>query len=149
MLKPIWYKIFDGVEYILLITALIACGGAIWWVYTPRVTVKDIDKLIQKELPTGSSKTQVYKFLDAHHITSGAYQVGPDPNADQATAERKRFIRGWIQANRTRFFNPSYISVYLYFDEQQNLSEYRLSQSSSLPKPPDDGVKELFKSDSN
>ena len=130
VLKHLKHTLSDASDPALLAIALMVCAGGIWWACTPRVTMKDIDRLIQKELPIGSSKAQVYEFLNSHKIRGAAYDVGPDPYIGVSTAERKRYVWARIPVPGTSLFNPdSYIHIYLYFDEQQNLSDYKLKQT--------------------
>jgi hypothetical protein len=120
----------NAIEPALLVIAITVCAGGIWRACTPRMTLRDVDRLIQKELPVGSSKAQVYEVLNSHKIRAWGYNVGPDPYLGEPNPERKRYIQARIYVNGTSLLNPdSNIDIYLYFDEQQNLSDYRLAQT--------------------
>jgi hypothetical protein len=109
---------------------------ALFWFLSPSPTLGDVDSLIKKELPIGCSKDQVYSFLEARAIASGAYNVGPDPflGLPMQERERKRYVTGWIPVSSSLPFVPSYhISIVFYFDEEQNLSGYNLQKLDDVP----------------
>ena len=62
------------------------------------VTLEDIDELIRSEIPIGSSKEQVYDFLDSRQTNSSGYDVGPDPQygLPDNLRERKRYVKARI-----------------------------------------------------
>ena len=100
-------------------------------------TVMDeIDELIRRELPKGSSKAEVYDFLDSRAIISSGYQVGPDPiDAVRANnEEKKRYvtasipIRSWMP-----FQGDSHIRIVFYFDEEGSFIEHKLRRYYDVP----------------
>lgn len=95
---------------------------------SPSASAK-VDKLIQKELPQGASKQQVYGFLESKGIRSRAYNAGPDPFHGLSKEDRqwKRYVVAWIYKKSYLPYKPNYtIYIYFYFDEKQNLHEVRL-----------------------
>ena len=102
---------------------------------TSKVTVEGIDALIRKEIPIGSSKEQVYEFLDRHQLSSTAYDVGPDPLFGLRRDERemKRYVTATIFENPDPARSKYHIHVVFYFDEELKLIDYKMEQLDDVP----------------
>src|ERR1700730_16946799 len=86
----------------LMLTAVLGTGLIVTLVITAShrfsVTLQGIEEMIRKEIPLGSSKEQVYEFLDSRQIPSKGYDVGPDPliGLSERLRERKRYVTARI-----------------------------------------------------
>ncbi len=99
-----------------------------------RITVDDVNQLIAKEVPVGSSTSQVEKFLDRHKIEHGDYSEHPERNSDFQDPEldnKRHLVKGYIGAT-IRDVDPNTwynltrwdIRIYFYFDEDGKLIHY-------------------------
>ena len=124
----------------LLILVVVLSGYAVYYATFSKSALEDLESLIQKELPRGASKQQVYDFLESRGISSRAYNAGPDPYIGLAEKERqwRRYVRAWMPKRSHLIFSPSYtIHIYFYFDEDLTLDSYKLQKvddvSSEFP----------------
>ena len=102
------------------------------FVYILFFSKSDVQKIanqIRKELPQGSSKQQVYDFLNSRKIPSSGYDAGPDPLAGLPDKDRqwRRYVVAWIPKGDYR------IMIYFYFDEDQNLDTFILQRLDDVP----------------
>jgi hypothetical protein len=114
---------------IFSILTTVILGYLIHSFFFSQSVLANVDELIRKELPRGASKQQVYDFLEARAIRSGAYNAGPDPLIGLPDKERqwRRYVEAWIYKKSYIPFSPSYtIHIYFYFDESQNLDGFKL-----------------------
>jgi hypothetical protein len=99
------------------------------------VTFREMDELIKKEIPFESSHLKVCEFLNSRKINSSGYNVGLDPLYGLPTSkqERKRYITARIPENPDPSRSRYDIFVVFYFDEDQNLIDYKLQQLDNVP----------------
>jgi hypothetical protein len=91
--------------------------------------IEKVEDQIKKGLPPGSSKQQVYDFLNSRKIPSAGYDAGPDPLVGRADQERqwRRYVVAWIPKG-------SYpIKIIFYFDESQNLDTFTMQKLDDVP----------------
>ena len=91
--------------------------------------MEKLDQLIRRRLPLGSTKQQVYDFLDANRIRFSAYNAGPDPlvNLPDGQREWSRFVEARIPKRSLGRLSPDYtIHIVFYFDESYKVMNYRL-----------------------
>jgi hypothetical protein len=120
----------------LITTSIVITVSIIYFLFFSQSAMEDAQDLIRKELPPGSTKQQVYDFLEARDIQSGAYEAGPDPYAGLPDKDRqwKRYVVAWISKKSYVPFLPDYtIKIYFYFDENQNLEEFKLQKLDDVP----------------
>ena len=89
----------------------------------------NVEELIRNDLPQGASKQQVYEFLEARDIRFRAYNAGLDPLMGLPERERqwRRYVKAWIFKKSYIPFSPGYtIHIYFYFDEDQELDNFKL-----------------------
>ncbi|MCP9496799.1 MAG: hypothetical protein MSG64_20370 [Pyrinomonadaceae bacterium MAG19_C2-C3] len=91
-----------------------------------RITVDEVNQRIVKEVPVGSSTSQVEKFLDEQKITHSGYLEDLERESDYRESDlggKKSLVKGYIGAiirdvdpntwwNATRWD----IQIYFYFD---------------------------------
>jgi len=128
----------DMKKRLLLVPAIAAV--LIWGAYIVLPSSREAVVLeqIQNELPKGSSKDQVYDFLEARAIRFTPYNAGPDPAAPLPTEERewKRFVTASIRTRRWLPFSPSRTTyVYFFFDENQKLNDVQVEQERNFDVP--------------
>jgi hypothetical protein len=106
-------------------------GAFVYLAFFSRSALSEVDELIRNELPQGSSKQQVYDFLESGAIRSGAYNAGLDPFDGLAADNRqwRRYVVARINKKSYLPFKPNYtIYVYFYFDLNQNLDDFKLQK---------------------
>lgn len=121
---------------ILFTVSTVIAASIVFFHFFSQSALADVHELISKELPTGSTKQQVYDFLESRAIQSGAYNAGPDPYVGLPEKDRqwKKFVVAWISKTSHVFFLPDYtIKIYFYFDENQNLDEFKLQKLDDVP----------------
>jgi len=115
---------------IFTVTTAIA-GSLVYYFFFAQSAIDAVHDLITRELPRGSTQQQVYDFLEARRIRSGDYHVGPDPYAGLPDEDRqlKRCVVAWIhKSSNVPFLTDYTIKIYFYFDENQNLDEFKLQK---------------------
>ena len=123
----------------LMLTALLGIGLIVTLVITASrrssVTLEGIDELIRSEIPIGSSKEQVYDFLDSRQIPSKGYDVGPDPlyGLPERLRERKRYVTARIPQRPDPAVSEYDIRIVFYFDETLRLIDYKPQQLDNVP----------------
>ena len=101
-----------------------------------KVTDKQIDELIKKELPIGASKSQVIAFVDSVNLGSlkvinHGYHVGK-PGGTDGLEGRQHEVTGYLVAGIPKVgSNPRQLQVYhmrilFYFGEGDRLISYRI-----------------------
>jgi len=116
---------------ILFILATAIALSVVYVLFFSQSAMEDVHDQINEKLPRGSTKQQVYDFLEARRIRSGDYHVGPDPYAGLPDEDRqlKRCVVAWIPKNSNVPFLTDYtIKIYFYFDENHNLDEFKLQK---------------------
>src|ERR1041384_6600857 len=63
--------------------------------------VERLDDLVRNGVPIGSTKQQVYDFLDAKAIRSKPYNAGPDPL--KSLPDEIRGWRGYVEARIPKY----------------------------------------------
>jgi hypothetical protein len=119
-------------KYIIWFAFTLSLGVAIvWWSKPPGLTVDEVNRLIEKEVPHGASVSQVESFLDAHkiqHSKNFEQSLGFDFHNNPKIDGKRERIRGVVVAimrNVDQDFLVSWsISLNFYFDRQRNLVEY-------------------------
>lgn len=99
--------------------------------------MEKVNELIRMGLPAGSTKQQVYDFLDSRSIRSCPYNAGPDPLVGLPSEDRQwsRFVTARIFKRSLAPWSPDYtIHIVFYFDENEGLIDYKLQK---LEKPAD------------
>ena len=121
---------------ILFTVATVIAVPIVYLLFFSQSTLEDVHDLIIKELPPGSTKQQVYDFLEARAIQSGGYNAGPDPYVGLPDKDRqwKRYLVAWISKGSYVPFLPDYtLKIYFYFDENQTLDEFKLQKLDDVP----------------
>ncbi len=111
---------------------------------TPPQTAEEVERLINAELPSEASKSQVEAFLDAHRITRSGYEnkYQTDPELETDFKDKKfegktHRIKHYIfastpnRARRTLF--RSDINITFYFDSADNLVDYLIREVEDGP----------------
>lgn len=101
-----------------------------------RVTVDEVNKLLAKEVPNGSSVSQVTEFLDARKITHSSYSENPERESefrDTTLDGKKHLVRGYMNAiirdvdpDTWRNFTRWDIRITFYFDESGKLVHHAI-----------------------
>ncbi len=139
---------FKNAKYIALsvcVVPLIIMAGAWLQVHskTPQ-TAEQVEKLINSELPSGASKSQVKAFLDIHGITHSEYVdyevTHPELETDLQNKKlegKTHRIKHYIFAstpNRARMsIFRSDIQITFYFDSADNLVDYLMREVEDGP----------------
>ncbi len=78
--------------------SVIALVVALFRLNMPGVTKEGVDEAIRGGVPSGSTKDQVYEFLEANNFEFSGYDAGPDPFVGLPESERqwKRYIIAWV-----------------------------------------------------
>lgn len=116
---------------ILFTVATAIAISVVYLLFFSQSAMEDVHDQISKRLPRGSTKQQVYEFLETRGIRSGDYHAGPDPYAGLPDEDRhwKRCVVAWIPKNTNVPFLTDYtIKIYFYFDENQILDEFKLQK---------------------
>lgn len=101
-----------------------------------KVTDSQMDELIKKEIPIGSSRSQVVTFVDALNINSikainHGYKDG-SPGGTDELAGRRNDVKGYLVARLPKVGkDPSQFQVYemriiFYFGAGEQLLDYRI-----------------------
>ena len=129
-------EVSKSMKYFLAVAAAgVALFVTLRWTQLASVTKESVDQLIRKECPIGSTKDQVYEFLEKRKIPSGGYNAGPDPYIGLPDENRqwKRYVVARIPENPDPPFSKYDIVIYFYFDESYTLTEYKLQQLDNVP----------------
>ena len=117
---------------ILLTVSTTIAIPLVYLLFFSQSAIEDFHSQISKELPRGSTKQQVFDFLEARRIRPGDYHAGPDPYVGLPDEDRqfKRCVRAIIVKNHkyVPFMTDYTIRIYFYFDENQNLEEFKLQR---------------------
>jgi hypothetical protein len=97
------------------------------------MTVKNIEQLIRKEIPIGSSVSQVIVFLDSHNIShSQVFTVPPYGTNDDVIQKKPDTIKGYMNASikevRRDLLASFGIYMKFYFDERGSLVDYTVRE---------------------
>jgi hypothetical protein len=114
----------------ILITLMTAAlVSLIYILFFSKSAVAEVNEEIRMELPQGSTKQQIYDFLNSRKIPSAGYDAGPDPLAGLPDEDRqwRRYVIAWIPKRDYR------IMIYFYFDENQNLDTFTLQRLDDAP----------------
>lgn len=84
--------------------------------------VKEIDELIRKEVPIGSSTSQVLAFLDAQKIEHS-----------QQYFDRDRIIYASIRNTSGNWLVKNSVYIQFHFDEKATLKDYSVREVSTGP----------------
>lgn len=123
---------------------IITLGAWLQMRSTPPQTAKEVERLINAELPNGASKSQVEKFLDAHQISNSGYEkkhrINPELETDfkdkkfEGKAHRIKHYIFASTPNRARWtFFRSDINISFYFDDADNLVDYLIREVEDGP----------------
>ena len=93
--------------------------------------VERLDDLVRSGVPIGSTKQQVYDFLNANAIRSSPYNAGPDPL--KSLPDELRGWRSYVEARVPKYgltlWSPDYtIHVVFYFDMNYRVTEYKVEK---------------------
>ena len=126
-------EILKRATIILVIAGLVLIMGPLFVIWLS--ATDEIDELIRRELPTGSSKLKVYDFLDSRVISSSGYQVEPDPldSCPSEDEQKKRYVTASIPVRSGLPFRPDSVKIVFYFDEEGRLIEYKLREHYDVP----------------
>jgi hypothetical protein len=122
-------------KYIVWFACALSLGVAIArWSRTPGVTVDEVNRLIEKEVPQGASVSQVESFLDSHKIEHSKIfehsEIESDFHNNPKLDGKRERIRGVVIAilrNVESDFLVSWsIGFKFYFDKQGKLVEYTI-----------------------
>jgi hypothetical protein len=121
-------------KYIICFACTLILGVAmVWCSRTPVVTVEEVNRLIEKEVPDGASVSQVESFLDAHKIQHSKifeHSLESDFHNNPKLDGKRERIRGVVVAMlrnvESNFLVSWSISLNFYFDKQGNLVEYTI-----------------------
>ena len=119
----------------IIVGASVAFFAALVWTQKPSLTKENVDRLIRKECPLGSTKDQVYEFLETRKIESGAYNAGPDPYPGLPDKERewKRYVVAWFREDPDPSLSEFTIQIYFYFDLNYTMTEYKIVKLDNVP----------------
>lgn len=101
------------------------------------ITVQEVDSLIMKEIPNGSSQSQVLSFLKSHNIGHSEVLILVDDNdkswfRDSDPIEKKEDINSVIHASLPKvevsLFSSWGIFMKFYFDKEGRLIDYRVQK---------------------
>jgi len=85
------------------------------------MTTKEIDTLIHKEVPVGSSSSQVTAFLDANKIEHSGYR------------EKERTIYGIVRSTSGNSVVKGSAQIEFHFDEKAKLKDYTVKEVFTGP----------------
>lgn len=92
---------------------------------TRRIPLEEMEKMIAKEIPNGSSEAQVKAFLDSRNISHSEYLPIPPYGKYDEKVKLRNDIKGYISAfmkDANAGFPENFgIGIKLYFDEHRNL----------------------------
>ncbi len=91
-----------------------------------RVTIREMEEAIKRELPLGSSKAQVIAFLDAKRIHHGEIILSKYESEYPDNGVEKRLIFASIPKVRKVLFMEWGIHMSFRFDENDRLIDYRV-----------------------
>ena len=118
----------------ILLAGILA--SIVYFLFFSQSAIEEVHDLICKELPLGSTKQQVYDFLESRAIHSSQYQTGPDPLAGLPDKDRqwKRYMHAGISKQSYIPFVSNYtINIVFYFDENLKLEEFKLQKLDDVP----------------
>ena len=118
---------------LLIAMAAVAMYGLWNWVVGVRFTDKDVARLIDTHIPTGSNKTEVIRFLDARNWQHSDYQVPRadvhrDPNAIEYKADGVIYASTGQNMGAKWFLDLGHIGVVFVFDRRGELAKYKVQQ---------------------
>ena len=127
-----WLKAF-GLATILLTVMMLAFTSECGKSRSPMST-DEIENMIQRELPSGSSATEVINYLDRQKITHS--DLSKIPESDTAYREleiaNKAAIQDYIVATVPRTGRTGVVTwniqMYFFFDRNQSLVAHRVKQ---------------------
>jgi hypothetical protein len=118
---------------IIFVVGVLIAMAAFILVNWPTAT-DEIDELIKRELPIGSSKVEVYNFMESRAIISSGYNVGPDPLDESEDDEKVRYVIASIPMRSSLpFQGDSHIKIVFYFDEESNYIEHKVRRYYEVP----------------
>jgi hypothetical protein len=96
-------------------------------------TVIEMDALIKKRIPIGSSRLDVVKFLDSEHIEHSDYILVDKNDLDDELKQKADLINGVIYAAVRDVQQDESakwgLFVRFYFDDKESLVDYRIKKS--------------------
>lgn len=104
----------------LLRTILIAAAGVLIISCTP--TIDQIESQIKKEIPIGSSKTQVIAFLESHSYEHSAYYK------PELYYEKNKTINASTPRKSYGILTEGKIYMTLMFDQNDKLVNYKVEE---------------------
>lgn len=115
---------------------LILSVAIVWWPRAPRVTVDQVNHLIETELPSQATVAQVDTFLNSHRIEHSETVRNPELDSDfrdnpklEGKRERiKDIVIGIIRDTESDFLVSWSISLNFYFDGEGRLVEYTIKK---------------------
>lgn len=85
------------------------------------MTTKEIETMVQREIPLGSNKSQVIAFLDGRKIEHSGY------------LETEKAVYAIIRNTSQGAIVKGAIKIEFYFDEQANLKNYTIKEVFTGP----------------
>jgi hypothetical protein len=126
---------------VLTVVVLLSIVGKIIWnqAFTDYVTVAEVRRLIEEQLPVGSNKSEVEAFVDSLRIagvttTNFGYRLNEKRFEDEGgmfdekNRKWKYVAKGYLNARLEnvglRYFQPCYIDIRFYFDGNTRLLDW-------------------------
>lgn len=93
------------------------------WYFSPRVTVAEVDEMIKRELPLGSTKPQVLTFLQSRHIEYLDLMY---------RSTQLKFISAVIPDVQRGFLSKYEIDVFFYVNDEGKLIDYKVERVKTI-----------------
>jgi hypothetical protein len=118
-----------GLKRRALWLALLVMTGAAVWYYRGHVSAEEVDALIAREIPPGSSSEDVEVFLRANGMTYSGI-VETDVISDfRSYPGKKRVISASLKGIRVGSLLSDGIFINFLFDTENRLIDYRVQES--------------------
>jgi hypothetical protein len=126
--------------------ALIVFGlttGLYWTVFQRGWTVGKIDRLVQAEVPLGSTRQEAEEWLDSHGFPHEYFADVTLDRVDEQTAPRAAglserdlggLVRGMVFDANVDLVFEGYINVYFFFDHEGRLAGHLVRHFVPLPR---------------